>query len=103
MLGNLYTCFKFILLKAAEKALTAWQYNEDAKKVNQSDNLPSLAQNCPEDLQRLAMELQSLTQGSKKMRYPEADSKPSRAYTRAQASRAMELANQIIEKVDNCL
>lgn len=64
-------------MKAAEKALTAWQYNEDANRVNQSDNLPSLAQNCPEDLQRLAMELQSLTQGSKRMRYPEGDRKPS--------------------------
>lgn len=39
----------FFLFKAAEKAFTAWQYNEDAKKVNQSDSLPTLAQNCPED------------------------------------------------------
>lgn len=103
MLGNLYTCFKFILLKAAEKALTAWQYNEDAKKVNQSDNLPSLAQNCPEDLQRLARELQSLTWGAKRMRYPDGDHQPSKVYTKAQAKKAKELANQIIERVDDCL
>lgn len=37
------------------------------------------------------------------MRYPEGDCQPSKAYTRAQASKAMELANQIIEKVDECL
>lgn len=92
-----------ILLKAAEKAFTAWQYNEDAKKVNQSESLPCLAQNCPKDLQRLAKDLQSLTQGSKRMRYPEGDCQPSKAYTRAQASKAMKLANQIIKKVDDCL
>lgn len=93
----------FFLFKAAEKAFTAWQYNEDAKKVNQSDSLPTLAPNCPEDLQRLARELQSLTQGSKRMRYPEGDRQPSKAYTRVQASKAIELANQIIDKVDECL
>lgn len=93
----------FTSYQAAEKAFTAWQYNEDAKKVNQSDSLPTLAQNCPEDLQRLARELQSLTQGSKRMRYPEGDRQPSKAYTRVQASKAIELANQIIDKVDECL
>uniref|UniRef100_A0A8W8HXQ4 Sacsin n=1 Tax=Magallana gigas TaxID=29159 RepID=A0A8W8HXQ4_MAGGI len=101
-----YSYFSWICFtsyQAAEKAFTAWQYNEDAKKVNQSESLPSLAQNCPEDLQRLAKELQSLTRGSKRMRYPEGDLQPSKAYTRAQASKAMELANQIIEKVDECL
>lgn len=37
------------------------------------------------------------------MRYPEGGHQPSKTYTRAQASKAMELANQIIEKVDECL
>lgn len=37
------------------------------------------------------------------MRYPEGGHQPSKAYTRSQASKAMDLANQIINKVDEYL
>ncbi|XP_052702133.1 sacsin-like, partial [Crassostrea angulata] len=93
----------FTSYQSAEKALTAWQYNEDANRVNRCENLLRLPQSCPEELRCLARELHTLTQGPKRMRYPEGGHQPSKAYTRAQASKAMELANQIIEKVDECL
>lgn len=93
----------FTSFKAAEKALIAWQYKDDAKKVNRSETLFILAQFCPEELRRLATDLQNLTLEPQRMRYPEGGHQPSKAYTRSQASKAMELANQIIEKVDENL
>lgn len=93
----------FIFLKAAEKALIAWQYNEDSKKVNHSENLSILARSCPEGLRRLATELQNLTRGLQRMRYLEGGHQPSKAYTRSQAIKAMELANQIIYTVDKTI
>lgn len=93
----------FTSFKAAEKALIAWQYKDDAKKVNRSETLSILAQFCPEELRRLATDLQNLTLEPQRMRYPEGGHQPSKAYTRSQASKARELANQIIEKVDENL
>lgn len=93
----------FLFFKAAEKALIAWQYDEDANCVNRSENLSRLAQNCSLDLQRLATELQNLTQGPQTMMYLEGGHQPSKAYTRAQANKATELATKIIDKVDESL
>lgn len=90
-------------MKAAEKALIAWQYNEDANCVNRSENLSRLAQNCSLDLRDLATELQNLTRGPQTMMYLEGGRQPSKVYVRAQASKAMELATKIIDKVDECL
>lgn len=94
----------FFLWKAAEKALVAWQYNEDAKRVSRSENLSHLAQSCPEDLRQLATQLQNLTQGPQKTIYPDdSNHQPSKLYNKAQAIRASKLANQIIDKVDEFL
>lgn len=93
----------FLFFKAAEKALIAWQYNEDANCVNRFENLLRQAQNCSLDLRRLATELQNLTRGPQTMMYLEGGHQPSKVYTRAQASKARELATMIIDKVDECL
>lgn len=100
---NLFEKIFFTSFKAAEKALIAWQYKDDAKKVNRSESLFILAQSCPEEVRRLATDLQNLTLEPQRMRYPERGHQPSKAYTRSQASKAMELANRIIEKVDENL
>lgn len=103
MFLNLFEQICFTSFKAAEKALIAWQYKDDAKKVIRSETLFILAQFCPEELRRLATDLQNLTLEPQRMRYPEGGHQPSKVYTRSQASKAMELANQIIEKVDENL
>lgn len=103
MFLNLFEQICFTSFKAAEKALIAWQYKDDAKKVNRSETLFILAQFCPEELRRLATDLQNLTLEPQRMRYPEGGHQPSNVYTRFQASKAMELAKQIIEKVDENL
>lgn len=99
---NVYTSINIYLFffKAAEKALIAWQYSEDSKKVNHSENLSILARSCPEGIRCLATELQNLTRGLQRMRYLEGGHLPSKAFTRTQATKAMELANQIILTVD---
>lgn len=89
--------------KATEKALIAWQYMEDAKRIGRSENLESLALSLPRDLQRLATDLENLTQGVRRMKYPDRTHIPSKAFTRDQAKRAMEIANEVIEKVDEHL
>ncbi|XP_078314206.1 sacsin-like isoform X2 [Crassostrea virginica] len=89
--------------QAAEKALVAWQYMDDARRVRRSENLANLPQSLPRELRRLATDLEILTQGVMKMKYPDGTYIPSRAYTRDQANQAMELANEIIEKVDEYL
>lgn len=76
---------------------------EDARRVRRSEDLASLAQSLPSELRRLATDLEVLTQGVMKMKYPDGTYIPSRAYTRDQANQAMELANEIIEKVDEYL
>ena len=93
----------FVYIKAAEKALVAWQYMDDARRVRRSENLANLPQSLPRELRRLATDLEILTQGVMKMKYPDGTYIPSRAYTRDQANQAMELANEIIEKVDEYL
>lgn len=92
-----------MFLKAAEKAIIAWQYNEDSKKVFFSENLSILARSCPEGLRCQATELQNLTRGLQRMRYLESGHLPSKAFTKSQATKAMELANQIIFTVDKTL
>ncbi|XP_078314362.1 sacsin-like isoform X1 [Crassostrea virginica] len=89
--------------QATEKALIAWQYMEDAKRIGRSENLESLALSLPRDLQRLATDLENLTQGVRRMKYPDRTHIPSKAFTRDQAKRAMEIANEVIEKVDEHL
>ncbi|XP_078314810.1 sacsin-like [Crassostrea virginica] len=89
--------------QATEKALIAWQYMEDARRVRRSEDLASLAQSLPSELRRLATDLEILTQGVRKMKYPDGTRIPSKAYTRDQANRALEIANKIIEKVDEYL
>ncbi|XP_061172842.1 sacsin-like [Saccostrea echinata] len=89
--------------QAAEKALIAWQYNEDAKRVVRSENLSDLARACPEDIQRSAQELQNLTHETKRMRYPDGNHRPSLAYNSIQANQALSLAKFIVEKVDDLL
>ena len=91
------------LSQATEKALIAWQYMDDAKKVRRSENLASLAQSLPSELRQVAIDLDILTQGVKKMKYPDGTHIPSKAYTRDQASRAVGLANKIIQNVDEYL
>lgn len=87
-------------MKAAEKALIAWQYNEDSNRVTRSENLSNLARRCPDELRRLASDLQNLTRDTQRMRYPNTNHKPSTAYSRVQADRAFELAKLIVDKVD---
>ncbi|XP_062614456.1 sacsin-like isoform X1 [Saccostrea cucullata] len=89
--------------QAAEKALIAWQYSEDANRVVRYENLSDLARTCPVDIQRSAQDLQNLTQETKRMRYPDGNHKPSTAYNTVQANRALELAEFIVEKVDDLL
>nr|XP_022329303.1 sacsin-like [Crassostrea virginica]XP_022329305.1 sacsin-like [Crassostrea virginica]XP_022329306.1 sacsin-like [Crassostrea virginica] len=89
--------------QATEKALIAWQYMDDAKRIGRSENLASLAQSLPSDLRRLATDLENLTQGVRRMKYPDCTHIPSKAYTRDQAKRAMKIANEVIEKVDEHL
>lgn len=76
---------------------------EDARRVRRSEDLASLAQSLPSELRRLATDLEILTQGVRKMKYPDGTRVPSKAYTRDQANRALEIANEIIEKVDEYL
>lgn len=76
---------------------------EDARRVRRSEDLASLAQSLPSELRRLATDLEILTQGVRKMKYPDGTRVPSKAYTRDQANRALEIANKIIEKVDEYL
>ena len=76
---------------------------EDARRVRRSEDLASLAQSLPSELRRLATDLEMLTQGVRKMKYPDGTRVPSKAYTRDQANRALEIANEIIEKVDEYL
>ena len=76
---------------------------EDARRVRRSEDLASLAQSLPSELRRLATDLEILTQGVRKMKYPDGTRLPSKAYTRDQANRALEIANEIIEKVDEYL
>ncbi|XP_056020383.1 sacsin-like isoform X2 [Ostrea edulis] len=85
--------------QAAEKALIAWQYNEDSNRVTRSENLLDLARACPDELRRLASDLQILTHDTQRMRYPDTNHKPSTAYSRVQADRALELAKLIVDKV----
>lgn len=89
--------------KATEKALIAWQYMEDAKRVRRSENLADLAQSLPSEIRRLATELENLTKGVRKMKYPDGTHIPSKAYTRHKADRATEITYKIIEKVDEYL
>ena len=67
--------------KATEKALVAWQYMEDAKRVRRSENLADLAQSLPSEIRRLATELENLTKGVRKMKYPDGTQIPCKAYT----------------------
>ena len=76
---------------------------DDAKEVRRSENLASLAQSLPSELRQVAIDLDILTQGVKKMKYPDGTHIPSKAYTRDQASRAVGLANKIIQNVDEYL
>ena len=76
---------------------------EDARRVRRSEDLASLAQSLPSELRRLATDLEILTQGVRKMKYPDGTRVPSKVYTRDQANRALDLANEIIEKVDEYL
>ena len=76
---------------------------EDARRVRGSEDLASLAQSLPSELRRLATDLEILTQGVRKMKYPDGTRVPSKVYTRDQANRALEIANEIIEKVDEYL
>ena len=76
---------------------------EDARRVRRSEDLASLAQSLPSELRRQATDLEILTQGVRKMKYPDGTRVPSKAYTRDQANRALEIANKIIEKVDEYL
>lgn len=76
---------------------------EDARRVRRSEDLASLAQSLPSELRRLATDLEILTQGVRKMKYPDGTRVPSKVYTRDQANRALEIANEIIEKVDEYL
>nr|XP_022332264.1 sacsin-like isoform X2 [Crassostrea virginica] len=89
--------------QATEKALIAWHYMDDAKRVRRSENLADLAQSLPSEIRRLATDLENLTQGVKKMKYPDGTHIPSKAYTKDQASRAVGLANKIIQNVDEYL
>ena len=76
---------------------------DDAKRVRRSENLADLAQSLPSEIRRLATDLENLTQGVKKMKYPDGTYLPSKAYTRDQANRAVGLANRIIQNVDEYL
>ncbi|XP_078314515.1 LOW QUALITY PROTEIN: sacsin-like [Crassostrea virginica] len=89
--------------QATEKALVAWQFMEDAKRVRRSENLADLAQSLPSEIRRLATELENLTQGVRKMKYPDGTHIPSKVYTRDKADRATEITYKIIEKVDEYL
>ena len=83
--------------------MVAWQYMDDAKRVRRSENLADLAQSLPSEIRRLATELENLTQGVRKMKYPDGTHIPSKAYTRDKADRATEITYKIIEKVDEHL
>ena len=76
---------------------------DDAKKVRRSENLDSLSQSLPSELRQLAIDLDILTQGVGKMKYPDGTHIPSKAYTKDQASQAVGLANKIIQNVDEYL
>ena len=93
----------FYSFQAAEKALKAVQYNEDA---NQKTNDHNLALNCcgfdDAVLRDLAVQLERLVISSVHMRYPDTMSYPKiphDVYTAAQAEEAFRIATKILERV----
>ena len=93
--------------QAAEKALKAVHYKEDAKQKTDDHNLRWICCgfNDPE-LTKLAGQLEGLVVSSTSMRYPDKlprPKTPNDAYTAEDAEKALEIATKILEQVGNRL
>jgi len=99
-----WTCFKFH--QAAEKALKAARYSKDADKTN----VHNLVDNCygleDPELADLAEQLENLVGDSTCMRYPDKMSYPqipNDVYSHDMAAKAKEIAEKIVERVEEKL
>lgn len=92
-------------LQSAEKALKAAQFTINADAKTLTHNLPSIAINLGEEsLISLASSLESLLGNSTRMRYPDCVSFrriPNDIYTKDMATKAISIAQQILDIVKN--
>ena len=103
--SSLYMFFSLKLFQAAEKAIKALLFKDDYRRMN-THYLDSIALGTPSNLYDLASELQRITRYAEAMRYPDrwpAPGIPHNGYDNATASRARELAQQIVDTVKGIL
>lgn len=94
------------ILQAAEKALKAAQYFDDANRVSFSHSLITDASKKNPKLKRAAEELEILVVDYNRMRYPRTKdfpNGPSDIYSEGDAKKAIELATTILETVNDIL
>ena len=93
--------FLFPRIKAAEKALKAAQFSEDATRSKQHKLWVLASPLGRPELSNLASELENLVGGSASMRYPDMTCYPkipNDVYGHEQATKAHDLAQRILEK-----
>ncbi|XP_021340829.1 sacsin-like [Mizuhopecten yessoensis] len=98
-----WICFKFH--QACEKACKAYMYSVDAKKVTKCHYLPNILP-YGDELEGLLREIEILVGSYSKMRYPdvmEYPNIPGALYTKDQANKIMELAEKVMEGIENRL
>ncbi|XP_078000240.1 sacsin-like [Glandiceps talaboti] len=98
-----WVCFK--VHQAVEKALKAAKFSMDGDPDHKSTNLLNLAyavqrhKDCPDDVDKDAVELERLGCDFNDTRYPQHDHTNTRLYTQDQAEGAMEVAGRLLEKM----
>ena len=99
--------FLFVYFQAAEKALKAVHYKEDANQKTNDHNLKNICCGFNDrELTELASQLEELVVNLTSMRYPDKFPRPkipNDAYTADDAEEALEIATKFLEKVRNRL
>ncbi|KAK3096651.1 hypothetical protein FSP39_002093 [Pinctada imbricata] len=99
-----WTCL--MCSQAVEKALKAAQYNIDAKKVFDGDNLIHNASSLNSEIKTLVRQFDAIVGSTRRMRYPDVvniSRLPSDLYTLSDANKALQHADQIISKISSII